>query len=217
MRLALKLAGKAAGQVSPNPMVGCVIVRKGKIISRGFHEKFGEAHAEINALKKINSKADGATMYVNLEPCHHFGKTPPCVDAVLASGVKRVVIAMQDPNPLTAGKSIKKLRASGIRVDVGVCEQEARFLNRFFIKYITKKMPYVIVKVAQSLDGKISNKPGKQFWLTGSRAKKHVQDLRSRVDAVLVGRGTVAIDDPQLSVRDKKKNRNQKEWCSILV
>lgn len=205
MKLVLKLAKKGAGFVSPNPLVGSVIVKSGKVLARGYHEKFGKAHAEINALKKIKFKAHGATLYVNLEPCHHFGKTPPCVDAVFASGVRRVVIAMKDPNPLTRGRSIQKLRMAGIQVDVGVCESEAKNLNRFFIKSITKKLPYVIVKVAQSLDGKISDKPHKKFWFTGTQATKHVQDLRSRVDAILVGRGTVATDDPQLNVRDPKK------------
>lgn len=205
MQFALKLAEKGAGLVSPNPMVGCVIVKNRKILAQGFHEKFGAAHAEINALKKIKFKAAGTTLYVNLEPCHHFGKTPPCVDAVMASGVKRVVIAMQDPNPLTSGKSIEKLRRAGVKVTVGICKAQAKILNKAFIKFVTKKMPYVIVKVAQSLDGKISNKPGRKFWFTGERAVKHVQNLRSRVDAILVGRGTVAIDDPQLNVRDKSK------------
>lgn len=205
MQLVLKLAEKGAGFVSPNPMVGCVIVKNHKILAQGFHKKFGESHAEINALEKIKFKASGATLYVNLEPCYHFGKTPPCVETVMASGVSRVVIAMQDPNPLTAGKSIQKLRVAGIKVTVGVCELQAKILNRTFIKFITEKMPFVIVKVAQSLDGKISDKPGKKFWFTGERAVKHVQDLRSKVDAILVGRGTVAIDDPQLNVRDRKK------------
>lgn len=205
MELALKLAEKGAGFVSPNPMVGCVLVKNRKILAQGFHEKFGDCHAEINALRKIKFRAAGATLYVNLEPCHHFGKTPPCVDAIIASGVKRVVIAMSDPNPLTSGKSIRKLRAAGIKVTVGVCAAQAKILNKAFIKFITEKMPYVIVKVAQSLDGKISNRPGKKFWFTGERAVKHVQDLRAQVDAILVGRGTVAIDDPQLNVRDRQK------------
>lgn len=205
MELTLKLAEKGSGFVSPNPMVGCVLVKNRKILAQAFHEKFSDSHAEINALQKIKFKAAGATLYVNLEPCHHFGKTPPCVDAVIASGVKRVVIAMSDPNPLTSGKSIRKLRAAGVKVTVGVCAAQAKILNKAFVKFITEKIPYVIVKVAQSLDGKISDRPGKKFWFTGESAMKHVQNLRSQVDAILVGRGTVAIDDPQLNVRDYQK------------
>ncbi|MBF0105559.1 MAG: bifunctional diaminohydroxyphosphoribosylaminopyrimidine deaminase/5-amino-6-(5-phosphoribosylamino)uracil reductase RibD [Deltaproteobacteria bacterium] len=202
---ALTLAAKGAGRCSPNPMVGCVVVKNSKVIASGYHQKSGSDHAEINALKKIKYHAVGTTMYVTLEPCCHFGKTPPCVDAVIRSGIKRVVIAMQDPNPLTNGRSIKKLEAAGIKVSVGICGDQAKQLNRFFIKAITKKRPYVIVKVAQSLDGKISTHKGKQGWITGERAKGYVQDLRSKVDAVMVGRGTVKIDNPMLNVRDARR------------
>lgn len=205
MKLALSLARKGSGRVSPNPLVGCVIVKNGKILSQGYHQKFGGAHAEVNALKKISGKARGATMYVTLEPCHHFGKTPPCVDAVIQSGVSRVVIAMQDPNPLTAGKSIKKLKRAGIAVTVGVCGDAAKKLNRFFNKHITTGLPYVIAKVAQSVDGKIAAQKGQRTQITGEKAGRYVQKLREEVDAVLVGKNTVQVDDPLLNVRDPKK------------
>jgi diaminohydroxyphosphoribosylaminopyrimidine deaminase/5-amino-6-(5-phosphoribosylamino)uracil reductase len=201
MKRALALAKKGRGRVSPNPLVGCVIVRRGKIIAEGYHKKFGGLHAEIEALTKIQHRAKGATLYVTLEPCHHFGKTPPCVDAVIASGVTRVVVAMRDPNSLTYGKSLKKLRAARIMVTTGVLAAEAKELNRFFLKHITTGLPFVIAKVAQSLDGMITTKRGQQSWITGAAASQYVQNLRESVDAILVGRGTIAIDDPRLNVR----------------
>lgn len=203
MLRAITLAKKGAGHVSPNPMVGCVIVKNGRILAGGYHEKFGGPHAEVNALRKSKNRARGATMYATLEPCFHEGKTPPCVDAVIASQIRRVVIAMKDPNPLTSGKSIRRLKAHGISVNVGVCEKEAKTLNRFFIKHVTTGLPYVIAKVAQSLDGKIAAGKGEQTWLTGKKARAYVQDLRKTVDAVLVGRRTVEIDRPGLNVRKK--------------
>jgi diaminohydroxyphosphoribosylaminopyrimidine deaminase/5-amino-6-(5-phosphoribosylamino)uracil reductase len=205
MRRALELARKGLGRVSPNPMVGCVVVRGGRIVAEGWHKRFGGDHAEIDALKKISGKVRGTTMYVTLEPCHHFGKTPPCVGTVIASGVCRVVVAMRDPNPLTAGKSIRKMRRAGIVVSVGILGREARDLDRFFIKHVTTGLPYVVVKVARSRDGMISTKRGSQGWITGPGAKRYVQKLRAQVDAVLVGRGTILIDDPLLNVRDPKK------------
>lgn len=210
MTLALDLAKKGRGRVSPNPMVGCVIVRKGRVIAEGYHQRFGGPHAEVNALKKISGKAVGATMYVTLEPCYHFGKTPPCIDAVIKSGIKRVVIAMCDPNPLTAGKSIRKLKKAGIAVTLGVCEDEAKKLNRFFIKHITTGMPFVIAKVAQSLDGKIAGRRGERTPITGPEAFAYTQDLRACVDAVLVGKNTVLVDDPLLTVRTKKLMQPQR-------
>jgi len=204
MSRAIELARKGAGRVSPNPMVGCVVVKNSKIIGEGYHRQCGSAHAEVNALKNI--KAKNASLYVTLEPCHHSGKTGPCVDVVIASGVKRVVIAMKDPNPKTNGKSIRKLRSAGIKVDTGVCKKEAEELNRIFIKNITKKKTYVICKIAQSLDGKISIK-GKRTQITGKEAFNYVQILRSEVDAILVGRNTIKIDDPQLTVRAINKRQ----------
>lgn len=213
MKLALDLAIRGQGLVSPNPLVGCVIVKNKKILSQGWHQKFGGDHAEIDALKKIQFQAQGATLYVNLEPCHHYGKTPPCVDAVIQAGVKRVVIAMDDPNPKTHGQSIQKMRRAGIQVDVGLCADDARELNRFFIKHIQTGLPYVIGKVAMSLDGKIAAVPGEQTWLTGKKSFHFVQKLRSFADAILVGRHTVEVDDPQLTVRDAKKPQ---PWRVIL-
>lgn len=202
MQQVLDLAKQGYGHVSPNPLVGCVIVKNDQVIATGFHQRFGHDHAEIDALKKINFKAKDATLYVNLEPCHHYGKTPPCVDAVISAGVSRVVIAMLDVNPLTSGKSVKKMKKAGITVQVGVCAAEAEFLNRFFIKFIQTKIPYVIAKVAQSLDGKISTKIGKQDWFTGQSAQIYVQQLRAQIDAVLIGRQTLLIDNPRLNVRN---------------
>ena len=203
MRLALQLAEKGRGAVSPNPMVGCVVVKNGKILATGYHKKIGGPHAEINALKKLKDKAKGATIYVTLEPCHHFGKTPPCVDALLRAGVKRVVIAMPDPNPLTAGQSIRKLKKMGVQLTVGVCRKEAATLNRGFIKFIRTGLPYVIVKVAQSQDGKIAARKGLRTQITGLESQNYVQALRQTVDAILVGRKTIVIDDPLLTVRDQ--------------
>lgn len=207
MKRALDLAQKGLGCVSPNPMVGCVIVKSGKIIAEGHHKKFGGPHAEINALKKIRFNAKGATMYVTLEPCHHFGKTPPCVDAVIQSGVSRVVMAMRDPNWLTAGKSIKKIKNAGIEVTLGVCGQKAKQLNRFFVKHVTTGLPFVIAKVAKSRDGMIAEKIGQRTQISGKESLAYVQKLRSRVDAVLVGKNTVLMDDPLLNLRDAKKHQ----------
>lgn len=207
MQLALQLAAKGQGFVSPNPMVGCVVVKNNKILATGYHKKFGGPHAEIVALQKCKKSTRGVTLYVTLEPCHHFGKTPPCVNAILQSGVKRVVIAMRDPNPLTAGQSIRKLKKQGVQVTVGVCRKEAHDLNRGFCKFMQTGMPYVIVKVAQSQDGKIAAKAGVRTQITGSHAQKYVQELRKTVDAILVGRKTVQVDDPLLTVRNKKMSQ----------
>ena len=212
MSLALKLAQKGEGKTSPNPMVGAVIVKNGKILATGFHHKAGFPHAEIEALKKIKFKAKGATLYCNLEPCCHFGRTPPCVDKIIQSGITRVVIAHEDPNPKVKGRSIKKLKKAGIKVDVGVLKKEALFLNRFFITWVTKKRPYIILKAAVSRDGKIAPDPKfrkkrEPFWLTGPKARGQVHELRSRVDAILVGVNTVIADNPHLTVRGKGRVR----------
>lgn len=220
MRRALHLAARGAGHVSPNPMVGCVITRGGRVVAEGWHKRFGSDHAEIVALKALvrwvrkgrggmvertAGLARGATIYVTLEPCAHFGKTPPCVQAVIAARPERVVIALRDPNPLTAGKSIRRLKRAGIRTEVGIGGPEAADLNRHFIKFIKHRTPYVIAKVAQSMDGMITARRGKQFWLTGRPAQRYVQNLRAQVDAVMVGRNTVAIDNPRLNVRNRRK------------
>lgn len=204
MALCLKLAARGRGAVSPNPVVGCVIVRAGRRLAEGYHQRFGEGHAEINALKKINFAAKGATLYCNLEPCCHRGKTPACLPQVINSGVKRVVIACQDPNPAVQGRSIKALRRAGIEVVVGVGEAAAKELNRGFFTWVTKQRPYIIIKIAQSLDGRIAHlRKGRERikWITGGRARRRVHQLRSEVDAVLVGSGTMLQDRALLNVR----------------
>lgn len=198
MKRALSLAEKGRGFVSPNPPVGCVIVKNGKIAASGWHRKFGFPHAEIEALKKTGAKAKGATMYVNLEPCAHFGKTPPCAAAIIESGIKRVVVAMKDPNPLVNGRGIKILKKSGVRVAIGCLKNEAEELNEVFIKYIVKEEPFVALKAAMSLDGKIATKTGDSKWITSDSSRKFVKNLRDKYDAVLVGIETVLKDNPRL-------------------
>ncbi|NPA15500.1 MAG: bifunctional diaminohydroxyphosphoribosylaminopyrimidine deaminase/5-amino-6-(5-phosphoribosylamino)uracil reductase RibD [Deferribacteres bacterium] len=202
MSRAIRLARKGAGWVSPNPMVGAVIVdENGRIVSEGFHERFGGPHAERVALEKLNFNAKGCTLYVNLEPCCHYGKTPPCTQAIIKSGIKRVVVGMADPNPLVSGRGIEILRNHGIEVVVGVLEERCRELNRAFIKWITRKIPYVTLKWAQSLDGKIATKTGDSRWISSEKALKFAHRLRALHDAVLVGKRTVEKDDPMLNVR----------------
>jgi len=201
MRLALRLALKGAGRTSPNPMVGAVLVRRGKIIATGYHRRAGSDHAEIVALKRAGGKARGATLYLNLEPCNHQGRTPPCALALARSGVRRVVVGMVDPNPLVSGKGIRRLRQARIRVDAGLLERECRRLNEAFSKYITRRIPFVILKLAVSLDGRIAASTGDSRWVTGSVSRQYVHRLRDQVDAVLVGAGTVLADDPKLTCR----------------
>jgi len=199
--IALGLAAKAKGMTSPNPCVGAVIVKGRRIVGRGYHRFAGGPHAEIYALRQAGKKAEGATLYVSLEPCSHYGRTPPCVDAIISAGIKRVVAAMKDPNPANNGKGLRILRKNGIKAESGILETEARLLNEDFIKYITRKMPFVAVKVAQSLDGKIATRTGDSKWITGPEARKFAHKLRSEVDAIMVGAGTVLKDDPLLTVR----------------
>lgn len=201
MRMALRLAFRGAGRTSPNPMVGAVVARGGNVIATGYHRRAGTDHAEIVALKRAGARAEGATLYLNLEPCSHFGRTPPCADAVIRAGVKRVVVGMADPNPLVAGRGIRKLRQAGIQVDVGLLREDCRRLNEAFFKHITRRLPFVILKLAVSLDGKIATATGDSRWITGEPARRHVHGLRNQVDAVLVGAGTVIADDPQLTCR----------------
>ena len=173
MDIALHLARKGAGKVNPNPLVGAVIVNDGKIIGKGYHESYGKAHAEINAFKDAETELiEGSTMYVTLEPCSHYGKTPPCVDQIIENRIKRVVIGMVDPNPLVSGKGVKKLQEAGIDVTVGILEDKCKKLNEVFIKYITKKKPFVVLKTAMSLDGKISTTSGESKWITDKEARK---------------------------------------------
>ena len=202
MRMALRLAEKARGCTSPNPMVGAVVVKKGRVIATGYHKKAGEPHAEAVALAKAGKAAKGAALYVTLEPCSHTNKrTPPCTPLVIQSRVKRVVIAMIDPNPRVSGGGIKAMRKAGMEVVTGVLEAEANKLNKAYIKHITTGMPYVTLKIAQTLDGKIATASGESKWITGEQAREEGHRLRSGNDAILVGVNTVLKDDPSLTAR----------------
>ncbi len=201
MAHALELAKKGRGKVNPNPMVGAVIVKGGKIIGEGYHMAYGQAHAEVNAFKSCTESAEGATLYVTLEPCSHYGKTPPCVDLVIREKVSRVVIGNLDPNPLVAGRGIKKLEACGISVTVGVLAEECSRLNEVFMKYITTKMPFVVMKTAMTLDGKIATATGESKWITGEAARKEVHTLRNALMGIMVGSGTALKDNPYLTCR----------------
>ncbi len=198
MRLALVLAKKGEGLTSPNPAVGAVIVKNGRIVGRGYHKKCGLPHAEVNALNEAGDKAKGATLYVTLEPCNHFGRTPPCADAIIRAEIKRVVAAMKDPNPVNNGRGIRKLEKNGIETLCGVLEGEARALNKPFIKFITTGMPYLTVKMAESLDGKIATKTGDSKWISDEDSRRYVRSLRSKSDAVMVGINTFIKDNPTL-------------------
>jgi len=202
MRMALRLAEKGRGRTSPNPLVGAVVVKNNKVISRGWHRKAGEPHAEAIALKKAGAAAQGATLYVTLEPCSHLNKrTPPCAPLVVASGVKRVVVAMIDPNPQVSGNGLKALRKAHIDVSTGVCEAEANQLNQAFVKHVTTGMPFVTLKIAQTLDGRIATSRGESKWITGEDARLEGHRLRDQHDAILVGVNTVLQDDPSLTAR----------------
>lgn len=201
MRRALELAAKGEGRVEPNPMVGCVIVRRGKVVGEGWHKKFGGPHAEVNALRMAGNAARGATAYVTLEPCSHFGKTPPCADALIRAGVHRVVAAAGDPNPLVSGRGFERLRAAGIQVDVGLLREEAEAVLTPFITRHTKGRPYVILKWAQSIDGKIATRTGDSKWITSIESRALAHELRSRVDGIVVGVETVIADNPELTPR----------------
>ncbi|HPD61736.1 MAG TPA: bifunctional diaminohydroxyphosphoribosylaminopyrimidine deaminase/5-amino-6-(5-phosphoribosylamino)uracil reductase RibD, partial [Thermodesulfobacteriota bacterium] len=212
---AIKLALKAQGQTSPNPLVGALIVKNGKIVGQGFHYRAGSPHAEINALHEAGNQAQGAEIYLNLEPCSHVGRTPPCVDAIIQRKIRKVYVGMMDPNPLVCGKGIRKLKEAGIEVATGILEKECRRLNEVFIKYITTKRPFVILKAAASLDGRIAAESGDSQWLTNEKSREYVHRLRSAVDAVLVGIGTVKRDNPQLTCR--LKYRKGKDPIRIVV
>jgi diaminohydroxyphosphoribosylaminopyrimidine deaminase/5-amino-6-(5-phosphoribosylamino)uracil reductase len=205
MERALRLARKGAGWVNPNPMVGAVLVREGRIIGEGFHEYFGGPHAEVNALSGSAEDPEGATLYVTMEPCSHYGKTPPCVDRIVTSRLARVVIGMQDPNPEVNGKGIEYLESHGIRVDTGLLEEECRILNERFIKYITTGMPFVVLKTAMTLDGKTATVTNASRWITGEGSRRLVHHLRQELSAVMVGADTVIHDNPLLNIRLKGK------------
>jgi diaminohydroxyphosphoribosylaminopyrimidine deaminase/5-amino-6-(5-phosphoribosylamino)uracil reductase len=203
MKETLELAERARGLTSPDPMVGAVIVKGDNVVGRGYHAEVGTPHAESFAIKKAGPKAKGATMYVNLEPCCHYGNNPPCVDQIIKAGIKKVVAAMRDPNPLVSGKGIKKLRKFGVDVKVGLLEREARVLNESFVRFITARKPFVILKSAMSIDGKIATPSGESRWITGRRARAAVHKIRSTVDAVMIGIGTAIKDNPRLTARIK--------------
>lgn len=205
MQIVLKLAAKGRGRTSPNPMVGAVIVRNDEIVGQGYHKKAGEPHAEINAITAAGKKARGGTLYVNLEPCNHYGRTPPCTEAILAAGIRRMVIGMCDPNPDVKGGGVEFLQFHGVKVAPGILEKECRHLNEAYIKYVTEKRPFVIMKAAASMDGKIATRSGDAKWITGEKARRFVHRLRNEVDAILVGAGTVLKDDPRLTTRLEKK------------
>ncbi len=205
MERALELALNGTGYVSPNPRVGAVIVEDEKIIGEGWHKAFGNKHAEIEAIENSQrSNFENCTLFVTLEPCTHFGKTPPCTDTIIEKKFSKVVIGMIDPNPVVAGSGVQKLKDAGIEVISGVLESECKWMNRFFSKYIQSKIPYVILKVAQSLDGNIALKSGVSQWITCHESRKYSHYLRSEVDAVLVGKNTTLLDNPSLTVRDVK-------------
>jgi len=207
MHRCFELAIKGAGMVSPNPMVGCVIVKNGKVIAEGYHRKYGSDHAERHAIKSALKKKislKGSTLYVNLEPCAHFGLTPPCADLIIEHNISKVVIGSKDPYHEVAGKGIKKLKRGGIKVTIGILENEAKELNKFFIKYVTEGMPYVMLKAAQTLDGKIADADYRSKWISSPESRKLVHRLRSVYDAVLVGSNTVNCDNPELTVRNVK-------------
>ncbi|MFH1269864.1 MAG: bifunctional diaminohydroxyphosphoribosylaminopyrimidine deaminase/5-amino-6-(5-phosphoribosylamino)uracil reductase RibD [Candidatus Omnitrophota bacterium] len=198
MNLALRLALKGKDTTSPNPIVGALVVKNGRIIGRGYHEKAGFPHAEAVALDDAGPKARGADLYVTLEPCTHFGRTPPCVDKIIKSGVKRVIVGMLDPNPINNGKGVKILKAQKMGVEVGFLTDKLKKLNEAFIKYITRKMPFVTVKVGQSLDGKIATRTGDSKWITSDRSRVYTHRMRARYDAIMVGVNTIRRDNPKL-------------------
>ncbi|MFC1621684.1 bifunctional diaminohydroxyphosphoribosylaminopyrimidine deaminase/5-amino-6-(5-phosphoribosylamino)uracil reductase RibD [Candidatus Omnitrophota bacterium] len=201
MRKALELAGEGRGSSSPNPMVGAIVVKNGRIISSAYHKRPGSLHAEAIALRKAGAKAKGATLYVNLEPCRHIGRTPPCTDAIIKSKIRKVYCAMRDPNLLNNGRGIEALKKNKINVSVGLLRDEALKLNKVFVKYVTKKMPFVTLKMAESLDGKIATRSRDSKWITSDVARSYGHRLRSQVDAILVGVNTILKDDPLLTSR----------------
>ena len=213
MQRALELAERGRFSVSPNPMVGCVVVRDDRVLGEGFHERAGEPHAEVHALRACGD-ARGATMYVSLEPCSHQGRTPPCVDAVISSGVARVVVAMSDPNGRVNGRGLEAMRAAGIEVMTGVLEAEARRLNEKFAWSMTHELPFVLVKAAMTLDGKLATVARESQWITDEAARERSLLLREEYDAILVGSGTVATDDPRLT---RRLGRSPTPWTRVVL
>ena len=207
METAFRLAKKGKGKTFPNPLVGAVIVKDNRVVGSGFHQRIGKSHAEVNALKSAGTKAKGATLYVNLEPCSHFGRTPPCVDSIIKSGIKKVICATLDPSPSVNGAGVKRLKWAGIEVKLGVLESKAKKLNEVYFKRILTGFPFVILKIVQTLDGKIATLSGNSKWISQEDSRKFVHSLRKQVDAVLVGINTVIKDNPKLTTR-KVKGKN---------
>jgi diaminohydroxyphosphoribosylaminopyrimidine deaminase/5-amino-6-(5-phosphoribosylamino)uracil reductase len=208
IRKSLELAKKGIGLASPNPLVGAVLVRDGVVVGEGFYTYEERMHAEVRAIAQAGERARGATLYINLEPCSHVGRTAPCAEAVIQAGITRVVACLRDPNPLVSGRGFDRLQAAGIPVDIGLGQEEALVLNEAFIKYITRKRPFVLLKAGMSLDGKLATKTGASRWITSEDARDYVQQLRWEYDAILVGVNTILQDNPELTVRiDKPKRR----------
>ena len=215
MQMALEAAEQGRGYTSPNPLVGAVVVKNGVVVGRGFHPFAGGAHAEVHAIDAAGDAARGATLYVNLEPCNHTGRTPPCTHKILSAGLRRVVIAMRDPNPQVAGGGAEFLEARGVEIVCGVCEEQAQRLNEVFTKYIRAGRPFVTAKCAATLDGRMATRTGDSKWVTGEEARAFVHELRHAVDAIMVGVGTVAADDPLLTTR--LKGRPSKDPIRVIL
>ncbi|SJZ54145.1 bifunctional diaminohydroxyphosphoribosylaminopyrimidine deaminase/5-amino-6-(5-phosphoribosylamino)uracil reductase RibD [Garciella nitratireducens] len=215
MKRAIELSKKGIGTVNPNPLVGAVIVKNGRILGEGYHKRYGDAHAEINAFYNAKEDVKGGTMYVTLEPCSHYGKTPPCVNAIIKKGIKKVVIGMKDPNPLVSGRGIQILKEHGIEVIFGVLEEEIKKLNEIFIHYITTHSPFCILKTAMTLDGKIATIQGDSKWISNEQSRKFVHKIRNQVSAIMVGIGTVLADNPSLTTR--LENKQGKDPLRIIV
>ena len=199
IEIVLKIAEKGKGNVSPNPLVGCIIVKRGKIVGKGYHKKYGGDHAEVVAIKNAGKKAANATMYINLEPCSHWGKTPPCTEKIVEAGIREVIIGMYDPNPLVEG--FRELKFRGIKTKICILEKKAKKLNEIYVKYMKTKRPFVILKLAMTMDGRIATRTGDSKYITGRDARRYVHQLRSEVDAVMVGINTVLKDNPKLTPR----------------
>ena len=217
MRLALRLAARALGDTSPNPAVGAVVVNRGRVVGTGYHRRAGLPHAEAVALSKAGAKARGGTLYVSLEPCNHSGRTPPCCDAILKAGIRRVVAAMKDPNPITNGHGLARLRRGGVAVTTGILADEAARLNAPFVKSVTTGLPWVTAKVAQSLDGKIATRTGESRWISSSDSRRLAHQLRRQADAILVGIRTVLRDDPLLTTRDPRRRARPGRPIKVIL
>lgn len=217
MRRVLELARKGQGRTSPNPMVGAVLVKNGRVVGEGYHHKAGLPHGEIEALRRAGKKARGADLYVNLEPCCHFGKTPPCTEAIISAGVKKVIVGMRDPNQLVSGKGFHQLKKNGIRVMTGTLRKECERLNEVFMKFVQTGNPFVVLKTAISLDGKIATRSGESQWITGPKAREKVHQIRNEIDAIVVGAGTVVKDNPFLTTRLRKKSAVVKHPVRVIL